>query len=172
MPSPPSPRERKPTHYDVLQLARDADWSRLSPDDIKAAYRRALLIHHPDKTTIYVKAVKLSPTPKYSIDEIVVAYDVLSDPEKRATYDAALDTRDGLRSSEKSAHMGVETFDLEELAYDETRSIWSKSCRCGDECGYILTESDLERESQHGEIYVGCRGCSLFIKVLFAAADG
>ncbi|KAK4945335.1 Diphthamide biosynthesis protein 4 [Elasticomyces elasticus] len=171
MPDHSSPQVRRPTHYDVLQLDRHADWTRLTPDDVKAAYRRALLIHHPDKTTILSRPAKPSPTPTHSIDDIVVAYEILSDPEKRAAYNAVLDTRDGLGLTEKSAHIGVEAFDLEDLNYDETKSIWSKSCRCGDEHGYILTESDLERETQHGEIYVGCRGCSLFIKVLFGLEE-
>ena len=171
MPDPPTPRERQPTHYDVLQLDRHADWSRLTADDIKAAYRRALLIHHPDKTTVSPGPTKPSPTPIYSVDEIVVAYKVLSDSEKRATYDAALDRREGVIPTAKSAHIGVEAFDLEDLDYDDTENIWSRSCRCGDERGYILTESDLERESQHGEIYVGCQGCSLFIKVLYGLEE-
>ncbi|KAI1612307.1 cytochrome c peroxidase [Exophiala viscosa] len=172
MPDPPTPREeRQPTHYDVLQLDRHADWSRLTLDNIKAAYRRALLIHHPDKTIISSRPAQPTPTCTYSIDDIAVAYEVLSDPAKRRAYDATLDTPNGSVLTEKSAHIGVEAFDLEDLNYDETESIWSKSCRCGDEHGYILTESDLERESQHGEVYVGCRGCSLFIKVLFGLQE-
>ncbi|KAJ9493931.1 Diphthamide biosynthesis protein 4 [Exophiala xenobiotica] len=169
------------THYDVLHLPRDADWSRLSAEDIKSAYRRALLIHHPDKaahshshspSSLKPKPTDPSYPPAYAVDDIVTAYEVLVDPEKRAAYDAALDRRKTLESGHKGTHIGVEVWDLEDLKFDEAQNVWSKACRCGDEQGYILTDADLERESQHGEIYVGCRGCSLFIKVLFAAADG
>lgn len=177
-------RPRDPTHYDVLQLPRRTDWSRLSKDEIKAAYRRALLIHHPDRTAAAAHAV-LNPasdlrprTPTYSVDEIVVAYEVLVDPRKRAAYDQALDfDRDHLSGragagGANGTHIGVEVYDLEDLDHDEAQNIWSKSCRCGDEQGYILNELDLEKESQHGEIYVGCRGCSLFVKVLFGLDEG
>lgn len=171
-----SARGKRDTHYDVLQLSRHGDRHSLSKAEVKAAYRRALLLHHPDKAQ--GGALKHSsdcPTPLYSIDEIVVAYEVLTDPEKRAAYDRALDQDEAYALSEvdgeKGTHIGVEAFDLEDLEYAEIKDIWTKSCRCGDEQGYTLTQADLERESQHGEIYVGCRGCSLFIKVLFGLAE-
>jgi len=164
------------THYDVLRLGR-RDFGDLSKDDIKAAYRRALLIHHPDKAPNIDSKITLNirpkdaPTPRYSIDEIIIAYETLSDSIKRAEYDRSLEQRGEYgwkRNGHNGTHHGVENYDLEDLTYDEVKGTWSKSCRCGDEQGYILTESDLEKESQHGEIYVGCRGCSLFIKVQFA----
>ncbi|EXJ79280.1 hypothetical protein A1O3_08782 [Capronia epimyces CBS 606.96] len=172
----PSAREKRSTYYDVLGLARHEDRQPLSKDDIKAAYRRALLLHHPDKAHGGVlRRASGHPTPLYSIDEIVVAYEVLTDPEKRAAYDQALDHEGlpGIRGWDhyKGTHVGVESYDLEDLDYDETENMWSRSCRCGDEHGYALTETDLEKESLNGEIYVGCRGCSLFIKVLFGLAE-
>lgn len=176
------PHTHTHTHYDVLQLPRHGDWPRLSKEDIRAAYRGALLLHHPDKARQRKAAKPLngSYTPAYSIDEIVLAYEVLVDPKRRAEYDAALDRGDtslGWMKEEKDSggkgsHIGVEVYDLEDLNYDEDKSIWIKSCRCGDEQGYILTESDLDNESSHGEIYVGCRGCSLFVMVLFAVDEG
>ncbi|EXJ96075.1 hypothetical protein A1O1_01201 [Capronia coronata CBS 617.96] len=172
----PSAQGSQHTHYDVLQLPRHGDGQRLSKDEVKAAYRRALLLHHPDKVQSGALKHSTGPTTSlYSVDEIVVAYEVLADPEKRHAYDRALDQNDrsGLKGADggKGTHIGVELYDLEDLVYDEVRNIWSKSCRCGDEQGYTLTETDLERESQHGEIYVGCRGCSLFIKVLFGLVE-
>lgn len=38
---------------------------------------------------------------------------------------------------------------------------WTKSCRCGEEEGYVVTEEDLEA----GDDVVGCCGCSLWLKV-------
>ncbi|OAL33857.1 hypothetical protein AYO20_06868 [Fonsecaea nubica] len=173
------------THYDVLQLPRHPEeFGRLSKDDIKAAYRRALLKHHPDKASSTTENVSLkslrskdatTSTPIFSIDDIVVAHAVLSDSKRRAEYNRALDRAVNFggndQSGKKDTHIGVEVYDLEDLRYNEVQSIWSKSCRCGDEEGYTVTESDLEKESQQGEIYVGCRGCSLFIKILFALED-
>lgn len=170
------------THYDVLRLDRD-DFSSLSKDDIKAAYRRALLIHHPDKissdagrgpSTLKSGSENVQPKHRYSIDDIVSAYEILSDPTKRADYNRSLGRDSWKRANDRhngGTHIGVESYDLEDLTYDEDKGTWSRSCRCGDEKGYVVTEADLERESQQGEIYVGCRGCSLFIKVQFAIEE-
>lgn len=166
------------THYDILQLARDgANGNNFPKDELKAAYRRALLAHHPDKIPSFSlepssgSRIQTPPTPKYSIDEIVSAYEVLSDSAKRTAYDEALKRDEKDPQSQNGTHVGVEMYDLEDLTYDEDKDIWSKECRCGDEHGYILTVPDLEKESQYGEVYVGCRGCSLFIKVLFAMEE-
>jgi diphthamide biosynthesis protein 4 len=161
------------TYYDVLALPRrGGTWGFLSKDDIKTAYRRALLVHHPDKarTDVGNTSSAREHQPKYSIDEIVNAYETLVDQEKRAEYNETLDKGTG-KGNVSGTHIGVEVFDLEDLKYDEGKNTWSRSCRCGDEHGYILTEQDLEKESQQGEIYVGCRGCSLFIKVLFSLEE-
>lgn len=153
----------------------------MSQEDIKSAYRNALLIHHPDKAAHVSLSKKQqhqkppfhdSSPPVYSIDDIVIAYEVLADPRKRRIYNETLDKKEGSVTNEKDTHIGVEVFDLEDLQHDGHKNIWSKSCRCGDEQGYVLTETDLDNESQHGEIYVGCQGCSLFIKVLFALEEG
>jgi diphthamide biosynthesis protein 4 len=165
------------TYYDILQLPHGgAEWNTFPKDEIKTAYRRALLVHHPDKipkTSLEPSSSSRQPppTPKYSIDEIVAAYEVLSDSAKRAAYDEALKRNEKDLQGQNGTHIGVEMYDLEDMVHDEHKDIWSKGCRCGDECGYILTVPDLEKESQHGEVYVGCRGCSLFIKVLFAVDE-
>lgn len=70
--------------YDVLGLSLDA-----SPEDIKKAYRRLSLQHHPDK----VQAGKAPPnrdgtTPEDRFNELKAAYDVLQDAERRGVYDA------------------------------------------------------------------------------------
>jgi molecular chaperone DnaJ len=61
--------------YEVLGVGRDA-----SSDDIKAAYRKAALRHHPDKNPGDEAAEE-------RFKEAAEAYAVLSDPEKRARYD-------------------------------------------------------------------------------------
>lgn len=60
-------------HYAALNLSRDA-----SPDEIKRAYRRESARCHPDREGGSVEA-------QQRVNE---AYAVLSDPERRARYDA------------------------------------------------------------------------------------
>ena len=180
------------TYYDILGIPRSRRDYRdatggfndeLSKENLRTAYRRALLIHHPDKLpndaqnkgadgNRVVDEHDLTLKDRFTIDEIVNAYNVLVDSSKRAEYDRILDLKDKTQgqgtASGVGSHIGVEVFDLEDLTYHEDKNIWTSGCRCGDSQGYVVTETDLERESQHGEIYVGCRGCSLFIKVLFA----
>ena len=63
-------------HYKVLGVKSDA-----SADDIKRAYRKLAKKYHPDSTGGDKKA-------ETKFKEVSTAYDVLSDPEKRAEYDA------------------------------------------------------------------------------------
>jgi molecular chaperone DnaJ len=60
--------------YELLGVARDADG-----DAIKKAYRRLARQYHPD--------VNPDPEAQERFKEISVAYEVLSDPQKRASYD-------------------------------------------------------------------------------------
>jgi molecular chaperone DnaJ len=61
--------------YDVLGVARDA-----SAEDIKRAYRGLAREHHPD--------VNADPAAEERFKEVAGAYEILSDPQKRAQYDA------------------------------------------------------------------------------------
>ena len=58
--------------YGLLGLQRNA-----SPDDIKKAYRKEALVKHPDRGGN-----------KEEFQKMQAAYEVLSDPDKRAHYDA------------------------------------------------------------------------------------
>ncbi|GCD88436.1 molecular chaperone DnaJ [Nocardioides sp. LS1] len=60
--------------YDLLGVARDAD-----ADAIKKAYRRLARQLHPD--------VNPDPETQEKFKEVSMAYEVLSDPQKRAAYD-------------------------------------------------------------------------------------
>ncbi|MSZ77570.1 MAG: DnaJ domain-containing protein, partial [Actinobacteria bacterium] len=60
--------------YDLLGVARDAD-----ADAIKKAYRRLARQLHPD--------VNPDPETQEKFKEVSRAYEVLSDPQKRAAYD-------------------------------------------------------------------------------------
>ena len=65
---------QKTDYYESLGIARDA-----APDEIKRAFRRLAMEFHPDRNS--------EPGAEARFKEINEAYEVLSDPEKRGTYD-------------------------------------------------------------------------------------
>ena len=68
-------------HYEILGVSRDA-----SPDEIKRAYRNLARQYHPD-------ANQNDPDTAEHFKEVNRAYEVLSDPQKRANYDTYGDDR-------------------------------------------------------------------------------
>ena len=62
-------------HYEVLGVDRDA-----SPEELKRAFRRLARATHPD-------ANPDDPSAEAKFRQVAEAYEVLSDPEKRARYD-------------------------------------------------------------------------------------
>ncbi|KAJ9139184.1 hypothetical protein NKR23_g8037 [Pleurostoma richardsiae] len=169
----------EPTHYEVLGIPRsyledDRDPSQI----IKTAYHRALLRNHPDK------AFRMRPgdppvtstgahSTVFSVDQISAAYAALSDPARRAEYDRALRLARGLegRARQQRFQTGIESADLDDLAFDEARRRWYRPCRCGNERGFAFGEPDLEEAGDLGELIVGCQDCSLWLRVHFAVVD-
>ena len=100
-------------HYEVLNLPKPRPGViSISNQDIRRAYRRALLLHHPDKRTNTMQPTmsidddeegrmshgrrrpetnaRLPPTDTVSIDQITLAYRTLMNPARRADYDRQL----------------------------------------------------------------------------------
>ena len=87
-----------PTHYDTLRVPPSA-----SDDVVRDAYRRLAREHHPDR------AATGSAAGAVSMPEINEAYRVLSDPARRAVYDASLRAGSSARSSATSPPTESET---------------------------------------------------------------
>lgn len=164
-------RKTQPDYYQILDLPYPSSVrDKISQNDIKAAYRRALLRHHPDKRER--KCSNINQKPIYTMDQVSLAYKTLTDPSARFEYDRSMKTMDPLVSlNGRDAHPGLETCDLDDLDFDPDRSAWSKSCRCGNPKGFVLDEKDLEESEEYGEIITGCGGCSLWLRVIFATVE-
>lgn len=65
----------KEDYYELLGVARNA-----SDSDIKKSFRRLAMKYHPDRNTD-------NPNAEEQFKKVKEAYDVLSDPQKRAAYD-------------------------------------------------------------------------------------
>ncbi|MGB7156037.1 MAG: DnaJ domain-containing protein, partial [Candidatus Acidiferrales bacterium] len=70
------PAASKKDYYEILGLTRDA-----AGDQIKSAYRKAAMKWHPDRNPEHKSEAE------HRFREASEAYSVLSDPQKRATYD-------------------------------------------------------------------------------------
>jgi len=90
----------KRDYYEILGVPRDA-----SPEEIKRAYRRAALKYHPDRNPN-------DPEAERKFKEAAEAYEVLSDPEKRARYD-------------RYGHAGLEGAGVHDFSGMDIRDIFS-----------------------------------------------
>jgi len=172
------------THYEVLGLPNSfGATGALTPQLLKASYRKALLLHHPDKVQQIVspdgapvKASQTNSSNSYTVDQITKAYSVISTPKLRAEYDRelALQSQQTGTSASRQKHIFrtvVEIVDLDDLEFHDNDSVWYRSCRCGDDRGFVIREEDLEEAADDGELNVGCKGCSLWLRVLFGVVD-
>lgn len=68
--------------YDALGVPQNA-----TQEEIKKAYRKLAIKHHPDKGGDPEKVIKIGIFVIRQFKEITAAYEVLSNPEKRQLYD-------------------------------------------------------------------------------------
>lgn len=85
------------TYYDLLKVDRKA-----APEGVRAAYRSLAQRYHPDKRPGNADAIRVMA----ALNE---AYAVLSDPQRRASYDRAIDgaslrTRNARRAAQQPVH--------------------------------------------------------------------
>lgn len=84
--------------------------------------------------------------------------------------------------TERAFRTGLETIDLDDMKLetntDSDVDSYTHPCRCGTDGGYVVTEQDLEEAAVsvlhgggEGEVVVPCRGCSLWIRVLFGIEE-
>lgn len=198
MPTSTIDTEEAQDHYTVLSLPHTPPPSEKA---IRNAYRRALLLHHPDKSKSYTTTTS---SPKFvpSIDHITTAYKTLIDPLRRQDYDRRTllttsssthrsTTATAASATAEQRYPGLETVDLNEMnfvsATDDPDNqeggagggggeggIYWRGCRCGRTMAFEIPEKELEAYAEDGEIVTGCQGCSLWLRVLFASveADG
>ena len=75
-------KSKRKDYYKILGVEKDAD-----DNQIKKAYRKLAIVHHPDKNPGDEAAAE-------RFKDIGEAYETLSDPEKRARYDSGEDLID------------------------------------------------------------------------------
>lgn len=97
----------KHDYYTVLGVPRSA-----TEDEIKKAYRKLSSAHHPDKHTQATQAEKDEHEAKFK--EAKEAYEVLTDPQKRAQYD---------RFGHASANSGSQTAGWQEVDPNDLNEI-------------------------------------------------
>lgn len=144
-------------YYDVLGVDQDA-----SHADIKAAYHRLLLAHHPDK-----RKADTSPDASLSSNTFDFAlwkeaYTTLTTPDLREEYDPKLNA---ILVQKSSAPRPAQVISLDDFDSDEEQGTWWHICRCGGH--YRIKEQFLE----DGHHLVNCDSCSEVIWVGYEAVE-
>ncbi|KAG7207919.1 hypothetical protein KM043_009509 [Ampulex compressa] len=81
-------KSKRKDYYKILGIDKSA-----TIDDIKKAYRKRAMVHHPDRHANATEGEKKEQEKKFK--EVGEAYGVLSDPKKRLHYDSGRDYDDG-----------------------------------------------------------------------------
>lgn len=127
------------SYYNILNVSPNA-----SVEDIKKAYKRLLIVTHPDKNigreTEFIAIKK--------------AWEILSNPEHRKIYDAKLEFQ-ALQTFAISDKIFFKEFEVDEAGN------YTFSCRCQND--YVITQEDADYLVK----YVSCCGCSSTIEIIY-----
>lgn len=80
-------KSKRKDYYKILGVDKNA-----SEDEIKKAYRKRALVHHPDRHANATEVERKEQEKKFK--ELGEAYGILSDPKKKARYDSGQDMED------------------------------------------------------------------------------
>ncbi|XP_064403102.1 dnaJ homolog subfamily C member 24-like [Halichondria panicea] len=139
--------------YSVLEVAADA-----SVSDVRRSYQRLVKECHPDKLSAHLTDEERD-TAMDKFHTLSKAYQVLSDQESKALYDANSQSAQITQKWPLS-----DTVDLDTMTFDPASKVYSLSCRCGG-C-YLISESDME----DGVEVSCCTSCTLCVRVLYQLA--
>ncbi|KAI8986012.1 hypothetical protein BDB01DRAFT_787347 [Pilobolus umbonatus] len=131
------------TYYEILGVNETASY-----DQIKQQFQYLILRNHPDK--------QLTGTQYNKAHDILKAWEILRDKEKRMLYDAELKNK----PEKKDIAINAEV-DLDDMEYAEGEGIYTFDCRCSGV--YIISEDELES----GIEIISCDNCSLKIRVMY-----
>ncbi|KAH6814859.1 hypothetical protein C2S51_023877 [Perilla frutescens var. frutescens] len=162
------------THYEIIGIKEDA-----SHDEIRKAYRSAILNHHPDKHQTTSESSKPEAEFGSRFLEVRRAWEILADPRSRVLYD------NELRTSRQDA-VTAEDVSLQDFAIEDADDCLelSYACRCGDyfsvecselaELGWLLTRnggtiSVQTQGSLAASVILPCSSCSLKVRLLLDA---
>lgn len=162
------------THYEIIGIKEDA-----SHEEIRKAYRSAILNYHPDKHQTTSESSK--PEHKFGnrFLEVQRAWEILADPRSRALYDNELQI---LRQDAVTA----EDVSLEDFSIEDADNCFelSYNCRCGDyvsvdsselaEMGYLFSRNRSKISLQTpgslpASVILPCGSCSLKVRLLIDA---
>ncbi|XP_067824973.1 dnaJ homolog subfamily C member 7 [Heptranchias perlo] len=91
-------KSKRKDYYKILGVDKNA-----SEDEIKKAYRKRALMHHPDRHSSASPEVQKEEEKKFK--EVGEAFSILSDPKKKARYDSGQDLDDdGMNSGDFDAN--------------------------------------------------------------------
>ncbi|KAL5728996.1 hypothetical protein ACHQM5_002010 [Ranunculus cassubicifolius] len=159
------------THYEILSVKEDASY-----EEIRAAYKSAILTCHPDKSH-RAEASDHPSEPQEKFMNVQKAWEILSDSVTRSTYSHEL------KSSRHDNETAAEDISLEEMTMEDVGQVleFFYQCRCGDyyaidsteleEMGYSLdrvTNEVLLNRPGHlpMSVILPCGSCSLKIRLM------
>jgi diphthamide biosynthesis protein 4 len=181
------------SYYEVLGVNKDC-----TKQDVKLAYHKLLLTHHPDKKQ-QSQTENKTINKTYTIQTIQTAYKTISNDILRNNYDEALHNYyiklglvDGIGSRSNGVNVeGIDKIDLSAFkviddTIDNQAPKFVHSCpRCTFENGFVITDEDLEQgmqDHEHDNYYthdhesnyqllIQCASCSLWLCVMYSVSE-